>query len=186
MKGKRYSPVEVNVDDQQEGRLKKAIERKGGVTVRLTLTKPRKHTFLFTQGQIAKLERAHASGSTYFSIKLTPPQVRANIEHTGGFLWALARRFGPMILKSLASYAGSKIVDKLSKKKEGSGLFLQKNGHCGKVQMVKGGGLYLNPHPRFHGGEGLFEADEGEIKGDGLLLGDNSPFKNVPLLNILL
>ena len=49
MKGKRYSPVEVNVDDQQEGRLKKAIERKGGVTVRLTLTEPKKHTFLFTQ-----------------------------------------------------------------------------------------------------------------------------------------
>ena len=74
MKGKRYSPVEVNVDDQQEGRLKKAIERKGGVTVRLTLTKPRKHTFLFTQGQIAKLERAQASGSTYFSIKLNTTQ----------------------------------------------------------------------------------------------------------------
>ena len=186
MKGKRYSPVEVNVDDQQEGRLKKAIEKSRGVTVRLTLTEPKKHTFLFTKGQIAKLERAQASGSTYFSIKLTAPQVKANTEHTGGFLWALARRFGPMILKSLASYAGSKIVDKLSKKKEGSGLFLQKNGHCGKVQMVKGGGLYLNPHPRIHGGEGLFEADEGEIKGDGLLLGDNSPFKNVPLLNILL
>ena len=74
----------------------------------------------------------------------------------------------------------------MSKKKEGSGLFLQKNGHCGKVQMVKGGGLYLNPYPRIHGGEGLFEVDEHGVKGDGLLLGDNSPFKNVPLLNILL
>ena len=181
---KRYSPTEVNVDDQQEGRLKKAIERKGGVTVRLTLTEPKKHTFLFTKGQITKIERAQLQGHTYLSIKLSAPQVRANTEHTGGFLWALARRFGPMILKSLASYAGSKIVDKLSKKKEGSGLFLQKNGHCGKVQMVKGGGLY--PHPRIHGGEGLFEANEGDVKGDGLLLGENSPFKNVPLLNILL
>ena len=28
---KRYSPVEVNVDDQQEGRLKKAIEKGRGV-----------------------------------------------------------------------------------------------------------------------------------------------------------
>ena len=184
---KRYSPVEVNVDDQQEGRLKKAIEKKRGVTVRLTLTEPKKHTFLFTKGQIAKLERAQVQGSTYFSIKLTAPQVRANTEHTGGFLWALARAFGPAILKSLASYAGSKIVGKLTKRKEeGSGLFLQKNGHCGKVQMVKGGGLYLNPYPRIHGGEGLFEVDEHGVKGDGLLLGDNSPFKNVPLLNILL
>ena len=70
--------------------------------------------------------------------------------------------------------------------RKGDGLFLEKNGHCAKVQMVKGGGLFLNPHPRFHGGEGLFEANEHGIKGDGLLFGSNSPFKNVPLLNILL
>ena len=186
MKGKRYSPVEVNVDDQQEGRLKKAIQKHKGVTIRLTLTEPKKHTFLFTKGQIAKVERAQLLGHTYLSIKLTAPQVRANTEHTGGFLWALARAFGPAILKSLASYAGSKVVEKLTRKKEGSGLFLQRNGQSGKVQMVKGGGLYLNPHPRIHGGEGLFEANEGEVKGDGLLLGENSPFKNVPLLNLLL
>ena len=65
---KRYSPTEVNVDDQQEGRLKKAIERKKGVTIRLTLTEPKKHTFLFTKGQIAKIERAQLLGNTYLSI----------------------------------------------------------------------------------------------------------------------
>ena len=54
------------------------------------------------------------------------------------------------------------------------------------MQLVYGGGLYLSPHPKFHGGEGLFETEGSEIKGAGLLLGDNSPFKNVPLLNILL
>ena len=69
--------------------------------------------------------------------------------------------------------------------RKGDGLFLEKNGRCAKVQMVNGGGLYLNPHPRFHG-QGLFEVDQGEVKGDGLLFGSNSPFKNVPLLNILL
>ena len=179
----RYSPTEVNVDDQQEGRLKSAIERKRGVTIRMILSEPKKKTILFTKGQIAKIERAQLMGKTYLSIKLSAPQVRANTEHSGGFLWALARAVAPTILKGLASYAASKGVEKLMKK--GDGLFLEKNGHCAKVKMVKGGGLYLNPHPRFHG-QGLFEVDDGEIKGDGLLLGDNSPFKNVPLLNILL
>ena len=52
---------------------------------------------------------------------------------------------------------------------------------------MKGGGLYLAPHNKFQAGKGLFEADGGsEVTGDGLLLGDNSPFKSVPLLNILL
>ena len=174
----RYSPIEVNVDDEQEGRLRSAIERKRGVTVRVFLSEPKKKTFLFTKGQIVKMERARAMGKSFIGIKLSAPQVRANTEHSGGFLWALARAVGPTILKGLASYAASKGVEKLMKK--GDGLFLEKNGHCAKVQMVNGGGLYLNPHPRFHG-QGIFE-----VKGDGLLLGDNSPFKNVPLLNILL
>ena len=174
----RYSPIEVNVDDEQERRLKSAIERKRGVTVRVLLSEPKKKTFLFTKGQIVKMERARAMGKSFIGIKLSAPQVRANTEHSGGFLWALARAVGPTILKGLASYAASKGVEKLMKK--GDGLFLEKNGHCAKVQMVNGGGLYLNPHPRFHG-QGIFE-----VKGDGLLLGDNSPFKNVPLLNILL
>ena len=51
---------------------------------------------------------------------------------------------------------------------------------------MKGGGLYLAPHNKFQAGKGLFEADGSEVTGDGLLLGDNSPFKSVPLLNILL
>ena len=179
----RYSPIEVNVDDEQEGRLRSAIERKRGVTVRVFLSEPKKKTFLFTKGQIVKMERARAMGKSFIGIKLSAPQVRANTEHSGGFLWALARAVGPTILKGLASYAASKGVEKLMKK--GDGLFLEKNGHCAKVQMVNGGGLYLNPHPRFHG-QGIFEVKQGEIKGDGLLFGDNSPFKNVPLLNILL
>ena len=99
-------------------------------------------------------------------------------EHSGGFLWALARAVGPTLIKGLASYAASKGVEKLMKK--GDGVFLEKNGHCAKVQMVKEGGLYLNPHPKFHGGEGLFEVDERGIKGDGLLLDDNSHLRKCP------
>ena len=104
---------------------------------------------------------------------MSAPQVRANTEHHGGFLWTLAARLAPTILSGIGSALASK------------GLYLQKNGHCAKVQLVDGGGRYLAPHPRLHHGDGLFETDGSEVKGEGLTLGSNSPFKNVPLLNIL-
>ena len=139
-------------------------------------------------------------GKPFIGIKLTAPQVRANTEHSGGFLAALASTIGPALVRGLASLGpallrgaasavAAKGVEKLMRKrKTGHGIYFQKNGHCGKVRMVKGGGLYLSPHLRFHtAGQGLFEADEnGVVSGDGLLLGDNSPFKDVPLLNLLL
>ena len=118
------------------------------------------------------------------SIKMSAPQVKANTEHHGGFLWSLAAKLAPAILSGIGSAVASKVTSSILKK--GEGLYLQKNGHCAKVQLVNGGGLYLAPHPRLQHGDGLFETDGTEVKGKGLLLGDNSPFKSVPLLNLLL
>ena len=117
---------------------------------------------------------------------MSAPQVKANTEHHGGFLWTLAARIAPAILSGIRSELASKVTSSIVNKKKGQGLYLQKNGHRAKVQLVNGGGLYLAPHPRLHHGDGLFETDGSEIKGKGLLLGPNSPFKSVPLLNILL
>ena len=94
-------------------------------------------------------------------------------------------RLAPAILSGIGSAVASKVTSSIIDKK-GQGLYLQKNGHCAKVQLVNGGGLYLAPHPRLHHGDGLFETDVSEIKGKGLLLGPNSPFKSIPLLGILL
>ena len=88
----RYSPIEVNLDDSQERKLKSAIEKQRGVTIRVYLTEPRDKTILFTKGQIAKIERAEVMGKEFIGIKLTAPQVKANTEHSGGFLAALAAR----------------------------------------------------------------------------------------------
>ena len=180
----RYNPVQVNVDEKQEDRLKKAIEKRRGVTLIVTLNGPKSKTVLLTKGQIQKMERDHLVGKSCSEIRMSPPQVKANTEHHGGFLWTLAARLAPAILSGIASAAAKNIAGRVMKR--GRGLYLQKNGQCGQVQLVNGGGLYLSPHPKFHGGEGLFETEGSEIKGDGLLLGENSPFKNVPLLNILL
>ena len=52
--------------------------------------------------------------------------------------------------------------------------------------MVKGDGLYLKPHPSEDGtmGDGLYVNRRGSMQtdGEGLILGKNSPFKNIPIL----
>ena len=48
-------------------------------------------------------------------------------------------------------------------------------------------GLYLAPHPRFVEGDGLFLKRGDDISdGAGLLMGKNSPFKNIPVLGWLM
>ncbi len=188
----RYSPTEVHVDPRHEDRLKNAIVKNKSCSIRIFLTEPEKKTLLLTKGQIERIERAQLMGKDRVSIKLTVPQVKANTAYTGGFLWGLASTLGPLLLQgakalgpALLRGAASAVAAKGMEKMMGKGVYFQKNGHCSRVQAVKGGGLYLSPHPRIHGGEGLFEADNGVV-GGGLLLGANSPFKDVPLLNILL
>ena len=181
----RYNPYQVYVAPKQEKRLQKAIERKGGASIRISFDEPQNETLLFTKDQIERIERAKLMGKK-ISIRMSGPQVKANTEHHGGFLWTLAARLAPAILKGVAGAAAAHVASNILSRKKGQGLYLQKNGQCAKVQLVNGGGLYLAPHPRLHYGHGLFETDGSEVKGEGLLLGDNSPFKNVPLLNILL
>ena len=64
-------------------------------------------------------------------------------------------------------------------------IYLQKDGRCFNVQSAAGNGLYLSPRPRLAGirGDGLYLRHGSSIyDGNGLLLGKNSPFKNIPIL----
>ena len=73
----------------------------------------------------------------------------------------------------------------------GDGLYLYKSGHCVKVEPVKGNGLSLTPHrggslSGVHG-DGVYLRRGSTIQdGSRLILGPNSPFKNIPILNLLL
>ena len=175
----RYQPANVTVDESQEKRLTRAIRNKTGVTLKINFepSKP----LLLTKQQIQKIDRAKLLGKNEIEIKMSAVQVKVNTEHEGGLIWSLAARIAPAILSGVVSALSSKATKKVIERK-GHGLFLQKNGKCAKIDLVKGGGLYLSPHSKFRAGEGLFEAEGSEVSGAGLLLGDNSPFKNVPLL----
>ena len=45
----RYSPLQVYVEPKQEQRLKKAIERKGGVSINISFEGPKNDTLMFTK-----------------------------------------------------------------------------------------------------------------------------------------
>ena len=69
----------------------------------------------------------------------------------------------------------------------GDGLYLYKHDKCYRVQEYKGNGLYLTPHPRFVEGDGLYLIHVEDISDvAGLLMGKNSPFKIIPVLEWLL
>ena len=94
-------------------------------------------------------------------------------------LAGLAAKALPPLLKGLATGLVSGAVKKVV---GGDGLYLHKSGYCAKVEPVKGNGLYFTPH---RGGrcDGLYLKRGSTIQdGSGLILGPNSPFKNIPIL----
>ena len=189
-----YTPVKLNVFTAQHDKLKNAITHQKATSIKFNLDSSGdgKHTLLLTRGQIVKIERAKLIGKRNMSIHLSKKQVQANVKQQGGFLGmlaGLAAKALPTVLKGLASELVSSAVKKVV---GGDGLYLQKSGHCVKVEPVKGNGLYLTPH-RGGGsllgvhGDGLYLKRGSTIQdGSGLILGPNSPFKNIPILNLLL
>ena len=94
----KYTPLQVYVEPKQEERLKKTIEGKKGISIKISFTEPKYETVLFTKDQIQRIERVQLMGKTDILIKTSAPQVKANTMHHGGFLWSLAARFAPAIV----------------------------------------------------------------------------------------
>ena len=125
------------------------------------------------------------------TFRFSPKQVKANVQHEGGFLSAImsiASKVLPTLLTGLASGLISGVAEKAITK--GSGLFLGKRGRgVSEIHLVEGGGLYLSPlfYPRgeedYHG---LWMKDNEHTYGAGLILGKDSPFRNFPILGWLL
>ena len=98
----------------------------------------------------------------------------------------LAARALPAILSGLTTGLLSGGINKAING-SGDGLYLHKHDTCYRVQECKGNGLYLARHPRFVEGDGLFLKHGNDISdGAGLLMGKNSPFKNIPILGWIL
>ena len=181
----------VNVSENQVDTLKDAIRLKKGVTLCFPKGGIRgDHVLLITPAQINRLDKAQVQGKR-IQIPLSAKQVARNVSYTGGFismLASLAARAIPLVARALPTILSGLTTGGINKaisgKGVGDGLYLHKHDKCYRVQKMKGDGLYLAPHPRF---DGLFlKHGEDIIDGAALLMGKNSPFKNIPVLGWLL
>ena len=189
----------LHIPTDQHTKLKRAIAGKTKqVSLKISngdLQKQGTDTLLLTTSQILKMQQARTNG-TAVTITMRRKQIDANTKHEGGFLSllaALASRVLPVLIGGLASGVISGGIERAitSKKKKGDGFYLNKNNSWYKLSPgAQGRGLYLAPRPPFQGktyGNGLFAKRDNQItEASGLLLGPNSPFRNVPLLNLLL
>ena len=170
-----YVQYKVNVSENQVTKLKDAIRLKKGVTFCFPKGD---HLLLLTTAQINRLDKAQAEGRSV-QIRLGARHVAKYVSYTGGFigmLASLAARAIPLVARALPTIlSGLTLVCFL--------VVLTKRLVAGAVYD----GLYLAPHPRFAEGDGLF-LKHGEDISDGasLLMGKNSPFKNIPVLGWLL
>ena len=184
-----YYQQKVNVPTKYHDRIRTAMSTKHPLSVKLDLTKNGDTTVLMTPGQIVKMQRALSSGKKVMTIRMSKRQVKHNTEFEGGFLSTLlnfATKALPVLLTGAASGLLSGVLDKAV---SGNGLFLGKRGYgiAAKIDFNKeDNGLTLTPveGDRY---DGLYLKHDGQVyQGKGLLLGPKSPFKNIPLLGLIL
>ena len=196
-----YDAVKLDISPDQHEKLKDAAENGKSVSMRVNIGKKAgRHTFLLTHSQRNRLDRAKLMKKANVVIKLSRKQIKANAEHRGGFigtLLGLASKVLPTLLGGLATGLISGGIEKAvtgrglqSSSSSGNGLYLYKAGRGFKITPIKGGGARLIPtRKKLKGveGDGLFLKHGSRIHdGRGLLLGKNSPFKNIPILRLLL
>ena len=129
-------------------------------------------------------------------LRLNAKQVARNASYTGGFLASIAARLLPLITRALPTIMtglttgllSGGISKAISGKGLGDGLYLHKNSKCYRVQKTEGDGLFLSPSYSIpNRGDGLFlKQGKNVTDGSGLILGKNSPFRNIPVLGWLL
>ena len=127
---------------------------------------------------------------------MTSKQLKHKTKIEGGFLGLLAGLAAgaiPMLAKTVIPALGVGALSRLAssgvQKAMGSDLYLKKGGCICQVE-TDGSGLYLKPYKgkglQSHG-DGLYLKQGGKFyDGKGLLLGPNSPFANIPILEAIL
>jgi len=181
--------VKVHIPKNVHEKLKSLVVQDKNIPVKIDLVEGN-DVLLLTPGQIIIMENAKKAGKKSVIFRFSRRQVRANVKHEGGFLGALmamAAKVLPTLLTGLASGVIGGLAEKAISK--GSGLYLGKRGRgVSQIHMVEGGGLYLSPlfYPE-EDHDGLYMRHDNEIyKGSGLILGKDSPFRNIPILGWIL
>ena len=181
-----YFHAKVHVPEKFHQRIKNAMTKNRPLSVRIGVTKDGEDVMLLTQGQMNQISKAIKENKKLVTLRLSQKQVQANVKTEGGFLstlMQLATKALPIILSGLATGVISSGVEKAI---GGNGLFLGRRGAGTAKVEFNGNGIVLTP-VQDEKLNGLYLRHEGQVfQGKGLLLGANSPFKNIPILGLLL
>ncbi len=197
-----YHIVKLHISDGQAQSVKKAIESGTPVTLRLTHSDlSGGHAVAVTKTQHNKIVKCRFKG-VGMELKMSKAKLHHNRSVEGGFIGAILpflKTAGSFLLSKvlpgIASGAlfslGSTGVNKAIDAAAGKGVIYMKNGDSGMKVKKVGHGLFLSPWKSHHSvsGSGLYlrsESRGGYIDGSGLIFGENSPVKGIPVLDTLL
>lgn len=186
-----YEKIKLNISDQQKTKIKKALDNDAPVRLQIRFEDFKNGSDIIgvTKTQLKKMEDAFQKNKGV-TLKLSKAQIKHNMKIEGGFLGmlaGLAAKALPWLAQSLGVGALSGLASTGVQKALGNGLFLKKGGCVCQIE-TDGKGLYLSPVNGLKSrGDGLFLSQNGKLfDGRGLILGKNSPFKNIPILGLLL
>jgi len=195
-----YTNVHVNISENQQQKLKHAVDAKSPVSIRHSYKDLCGNDVLaLTNSQVNRMAKAYENGKG-ITIKMSKRQVVHNMKIEGGilgFLAGLAAKALPFLAKTVLptlatgalSGVASALAQKAANKAMENGLYLKKGSNIARVE-TDGQGLYLKPYKGSElgtVGDGLYLKQGGQvISGHGLLLGPDSPLKNIPVLGCLL
>ena len=189
----RYTNIKMRLSDGQNDKLKKAFESNcESVTIRFKFSYLHgEDVITLTKSQVDRLVEAYEEKKG-MTIRMSKTQLDPNMKIEGGFLPSLAGlipfltgtvlpALGVGTLSGLASSGVRKLIE--------NGLYLKKGGSVCQID-TDGKGLYLGPASGkgFENvGKGLYLMKQGGLyDGRGLILGPNSPLKNIPILGMIL
>ena len=187
MLAKMYSPLDVNVPEKYHNRIKAAVTQDRPLAVKVNLKNEPNATILVTPGQLIKIKRGVTAGKNVLTIRMSLKQVKANIKHEGGFLATLMRLATKALPALLGGLATGVLSGSVERAVSGNGLFLGKRGTgAARIDFTEGNGIVLTP-AEDENYQGLYFKHDNQIfQGKGILLGENSPFKNIPILGLIL
>ena len=189
----RYTNFKMRISEDEKDKLKKAFESNcESITIRLTFSDLHdEDAIALTNSQLERLVKAYEEKKGMI-IRMSKSQLAHNMKIVGGFFPALAGlisflagtvllALGVGALSGLASTGVQKLIE--------NGLYLKKGDRVGQIE-TDGEGQYLGPASG-NGfetvGNGLYLMKQcGLYDGRGLILGPNSPFKNIPILGMIL
>jgi len=150
-----YTNVHVNISENQQQKLKHAVDTKSPVSIRLGYEDLCGSDVLaLTNSQVTRMTKAYENGKG-ITIKMNKHQVVHNMKTEGGFLSFLAglaanalpflaKTVLPTLATGALSGVGSALAQKVTNKAMGNGLYLKKISNIARVE-TDGQGLYLKP-----------------------------------------